>query len=106
MTGANKGIGFEIVKQLSNNGIMVLITARGEKRGTEAVEKLINSGVSDVVFHQLDVSDSFSVVSLAQFIKTKFGKLDILVINNKTFLHDKFRVKLHLICMFITSFCR
>ncbi|KAM0949461.1 putative short-chain dehydrogenase/reductase SDR, NAD(P)-binding domain superfamily [Dioscorea sansibarensis] len=81
VTGANKGIGFEIVKQLSNNGIMVLITARDEKGGTEAVEKLINSGVSDVVFHQLDVSDSSSVVSLAQFIKTKFGKLDILINN-------------------------
>ncbi|XP_039132824.1 salutaridine reductase-like [Dioscorea cayenensis subsp. rotundata] len=81
VTGANKGIGLEIVRQLANNGIMVLLTARDEKRGTEAVEKLINSGVSDVMFHQLDVSDSSSVVSLAQFIKTKFGKLDILINN-------------------------
>ncbi|KAH7690827.1 Short-chain dehydrogenase/reductase SDR protein [Dioscorea alata] len=81
VTGANKGIGLEIVRQLANNGIMVLLTARDEKRGTEAVEKLLNSGVSDVLFHQLDVSDSSSVVSLAQFIKTKFGKLDILINN-------------------------
>ncbi|XP_039132823.1 (+)-neomenthol dehydrogenase-like [Dioscorea cayenensis subsp. rotundata] len=81
VTGANKGIGLEIVRQLANNGIMVILTARDEKRGTEAVEKLINSGVSDVLFHQLDVSDSSSVVSLAHFIKTKFGKLDILINN-------------------------
>ncbi|XP_039131818.1 salutaridine reductase-like [Dioscorea cayenensis subsp. rotundata] len=81
VTGANKGIGVEIVRQLANNGIMVILIARDEKRGTEAVEKLINSGVSDVLFHQLDVSDSSSVVSLAHFIKTKFGKLDILINN-------------------------
>ena len=79
MTGANKGIGFEIVRQLANNGIMVLLTARDEQRGTEAVEKLTNSGVSDVLFHQLDVSDPTGVLSLSQFIKKKFGRLDILV---------------------------
>ncbi|KAH7663062.1 Short-chain dehydrogenase/reductase SDR protein [Dioscorea alata] len=81
VTGANKGIGLEIVKQLAGNGIMVLLTARDEKRGTEAVEKLKDSGFSDVVFHQLDVSDTASIASLADFIKTEFGKLDILVNN-------------------------
>ncbi|KAH7663064.1 Short-chain dehydrogenase/reductase SDR protein [Dioscorea alata] len=81
VTGANKGIGLEIVKQLASNGIMVLLTARNEKRGTEAVEKLKDSGFSDVVFHQLDVSDTASIASLADFIKTEFGKLDILVNN-------------------------
>ncbi|KAM0938808.1 putative salutaridine reductase (NADPH) [Dioscorea sansibarensis] len=60
---------------------MVLLTARDEKRGTEAVEKLKDSGFSDVVFHLLDVSDSASIASLADFIKTEFGKLDILVNN-------------------------
>ncbi|KAJ0967101.1 hypothetical protein J5N97_024018 [Dioscorea zingiberensis] len=81
VTGANKGIGLEIVKQLASNGVMVLLTARDEKRGNEAVENLIESGVSDVLFHQLDVSDPASVASLAEFIKTKFGKLDILINN-------------------------
>ncbi|KAJ0967094.1 hypothetical protein J5N97_024011 [Dioscorea zingiberensis] len=82
VTGANKGIGLEIVKQLASNGVMVLLTARDEKRGNEAVENLIKSGVSDVLFHQLDVSDPASVASLAEFIKsTKFGKLDILINN-------------------------
>ncbi|KAJ0967097.1 hypothetical protein J5N97_024014 [Dioscorea zingiberensis] len=81
VTGANKGIGLEIVKKLACNGVMVLLTARDEKRGNEAVENLIKSGVSDVLFHQLDVSDPASVASLADFIKWKFGKLDILVNN-------------------------
>ncbi|KOM25973.1 hypothetical protein LR48_Vigan211s000800 [Vigna angularis] len=80
VTGANKGIGFGICKQLVSNGVTVVLTARDEKRGTEVVEKLKEFGVSDqVVFHQLDVTDPKSIESLANFIKTHFGKLDILV---------------------------
>ncbi|KAJ9188362.1 hypothetical protein P3X46_003726 [Hevea brasiliensis] len=82
VTGANKGLGWGIVKQLASNGIMVVLTARDEKRGLEAVEKLKGFGLSDhVVFHQLDVTDTASIASLAEFIKTQFGKLDILVNN-------------------------
>ncbi|WCJ23172.1 NAD(P)-binding Rossmann-fold superfamily protein [Euphorbia peplus] len=56
--------------------------ARDEKRGLEAVEKLKDdSGLSNVLFHQLDVTDPASIDLLAQFIKSHFGKLDILVNN-------------------------
>jgi (+)-neomenthol dehydrogenase len=80
VTGSNKGIGLETVRQLASNGITVVLTARDEKRGLEAVEKLKQSGLSgQVVFHQLDVTDPASIASLAHFIKTQFGKLDILV---------------------------
>ncbi|KAF5460704.1 hypothetical protein F2P56_020554 [Juglans regia] len=81
VTGANKGIGFEISKQLASNGIKVILTARDAKRGNEAVEELKAAGYSDVLFHQLDVTDPASVSSLASFISTQFGKLDILVNN-------------------------
>jgi hypothetical protein len=81
VTGANKGIGFEICKQLASNGVKVILTARDEKRGNEAVEKLNAAGYSDVIFHQLDVVDKASISSFANFIKTQFGKLDILVRN-------------------------
>ncbi|XP_070673133.1 (+)-neomenthol dehydrogenase-like isoform X1 [Malus domestica] len=82
VTGANKGIGFATVRQLASNGTLVVLTARDEKRGLEAVEKLKQFGVSDrVVFHQLDITDSASIASLADFVKTQFGKLDILVNN-------------------------
>ncbi|XP_042490250.1 (+)-neomenthol dehydrogenase-like [Macadamia integrifolia] len=81
VTGANKGIGLEICRQLASNGVAVVLTARDEKRGVEAVEKLRGSGLSDVRFHQLDVLDSASIASLADFIKTQFQKLDILVNN-------------------------
>ena len=80
VTGANKGIGLETVRQLASNGFTVVLTARDEKRGLEAVEKLKESGLSgQVVFHQLDVANPATVASLAEFIKTQFGKLDILV---------------------------
>ncbi|GKV51386.1 hypothetical protein SLEP1_g58049, partial [Rubroshorea leprosula] len=82
VTGANKGIGFEICKQLASKGVMVVLTARDEKRGLEAVEELKESGLSEnIVFHQLDVTDPTSIASLAHFIKIQFGKLDILVNN-------------------------
>ncbi|KAL4621858.1 hypothetical protein ACB092_06G258900 [Castanea dentata] len=61
---------------------MAEATKRDEKRGLEAVDKLIESGLSDLVlFHQLDVTDPASIASLADFIKATFGKLDILVNN-------------------------
>ncbi|CAI9101755.1 OLC1v1039163C3 [Oldenlandia corymbosa var. corymbosa] len=83
VTGANKGIGFEVVRQLASQGITVVLTARDEKRGLDAVHKLKESGdlSGDVIFHQLDVADSSSVASLAEFVKAQFGRLDILVNN-------------------------
>ncbi|KAI3903506.1 hypothetical protein MKW98_032160 [Papaver atlanticum] len=79
--GANKGIGLEICRQLASNGIIVVLTARDETKGTRAVEALKMSGLTDVIYHQLDVNDATSVTSLAGFIKTRYGKLDILVNN-------------------------
>ncbi|KAL0425966.1 UNVERIFIED_CONTAM: (-)-isopiperitenone reductase [Sesamum radiatum] len=82
VTGANKGIGFEICRQLASEGIMVISTARNEKRGTEAQERLKEIGLSDnVVFHQLDVLDPASIAFLVDFIKAKYGRVDILVNN-------------------------
>ncbi|KAG8388880.1 hypothetical protein BUALT_Bualt02G0171200 [Buddleja alternifolia] len=81
VTGANKGIGLETVRQLANAGATVVLTARNEKRGMEATRLLHQSGLSNVVFHQLDVRDEQSIQSLANFIATQFQRLDILVNN-------------------------
>ncbi|GLT53850.1 hypothetical protein SLA2020_270910 [Shorea laevis] len=82
VTGSNKGIGYGICRQLASNGVVTVLTARDEKKGLEALEKLRESGLSEhVVFHQLDVADPASIASLADFIKFKYGKLDILVNN-------------------------
>ncbi|KAL5758911.1 hypothetical protein ACOSP7_021522 [Xanthoceras sorbifolium] len=87
VTGGNKGMGFEICRQLASKGIKVVLTARNEERGLQAVDDLIKEyGLSPhlLVFHQLDVTDSASAASLAEFVKTQFGKLDLLVNNAGT----------------------
>ncbi|KAJ6810796.1 (+)-neomenthol dehydrogenase-like [Iris pallida] len=82
VTGANKGIGLATVRQLAERGITVVLTARDEKRGVDAVQSLRRDfGVTNVVFHQLDVRDPASAAALAHFVAARFGKLDILVNN-------------------------
>ncbi|CAN4111638.1 unnamed protein product [Withania somnifera] len=84
VSGGNKGIGYETCKQLASKGVVVVLTARDEKRGTEAIQRLKEeSNFSDeqILFHQLDVMDPASISSLVGFINTKFGRLDILVNN-------------------------
>ncbi|PHU03495.1 hypothetical protein BC332_28746 [Capsicum chinense] len=58
---------------------MVVLTARNEKRGMEATSLLNKQGFSNVVFHQLDVQDARTIESLAKFIQTQYGRLDILL---------------------------
>ena len=79
VTGGNKGIGLEVCRQLAGAGATVVLTARDETRGAAAVEKLREAGLSDVMFHQLDITDAPSIARLADFLKARFGKLDILV---------------------------
>ncbi|KAI3727595.1 hypothetical protein L6452_16213 [Arctium lappa] len=81
VTGSYKGIGFEICRQLALNGIQVILTARNESRAVQSIEKLKESGLSNIVFHQLDIKDPTSVARLARFVETHFKKLDILVNN-------------------------
>lgn len=80
VTGANRGIGLEICRQLAQKRITVVLTARDESKGKEAAGKLKKQGL-DVVFHQLDVTDEKSIRQLAQFVAKEFGRLDILVNN-------------------------
>ncbi|CAB3229372.1 unnamed protein product [Arctia plantaginis] len=81
VTGANKGLGYAIVKGLCQkyDGI-VYLTARDENRGKQAIKTLNEIGLKPV-FHQLDVSDSNSVEKFADFIKSKHGGFDVLVNN-------------------------
>ncbi|KAF0894300.1 hypothetical protein E2562_038272 [Oryza meyeriana var. granulata] len=81
VTGGNKGIGLEVCRQLASEGVVVVLTTRDKRKGAEAVQGLHASGLSDVVFHELDVSDPSSAARLADFVKKKFGKLDILINN-------------------------
>ncbi|KAF8702812.1 hypothetical protein HU200_032644 [Digitaria exilis] len=78
VTGGNKGIGLEVCRQLASAGITVVLTARDETRGAAAVEKIREAGLSDIIFHQLEITDAPSIARLAEFLKARFGKLDIL----------------------------
>ncbi|MUG97273.1 SDR family NAD(P)-dependent oxidoreductase [Scytonema sp. UIC 10036] len=86
VTGANKGLGFEISRQLATTGLTVLIGARDENKGAEAAEKLQAQGF-DVQSIKLNVSDISSIATAAKNIEERFGKLDILI-NNAGVLHD------------------
>jgi len=81
VTGGNKGIGLEVCRQLAASGVTVVLAARDETRGAAAAEKLREQGVAGVIFHQLDVTDASSIARLAEFLKARFGRLDILVNN-------------------------
>jgi NAD(P)-dependent dehydrogenase (short-subunit alcohol dehydrogenase family) len=89
VTGANKGIGFETVRQLAEQGIKVLLGARDETRGREAEAKLKNENL-DVHFLHLDVDKPETHERAREFIEENFGKLDILV-NNAAIAIDDFK---------------
>jgi len=80
ITGANKGIGFEVARQLAEQGITVLLGARNPERGEEAATKLRDENY-DAHFVHLDLQDAATHNAAAQFIEEKFGKLDVLVNN-------------------------
>lgn len=87
ITGANKGIGFEIARQLGKQGITVLIGARDATRGEEATRQLQEERI-DARFIQLDVTDPQTIDAAAQTIEQQFGKLDILI-NNAAIAQDR-----------------
>lgn len=80
VTGANKGIGFEICRELAKNGVEVILTARNEDKGKQAEQDLKEQGLN-VVFYKMDITDENSIKGLADFIENKYGKLDILINN-------------------------
>jgi NAD(P)-dependent dehydrogenase (short-subunit alcohol dehydrogenase family) len=80
VTGANKGIGYEIAIGLGALGWSVGVGARDEARGEAAVEKLRAAGV-DAFGVPLDVTDDASVAAAAGLIEERAGRLDVLVNN-------------------------
>ena len=77
VSGGNRGIGREIVRQLASKGITVILGSRDEESGRAAAQGL--SG--DVVVRHLDVTDEGTVARLASFVEDEFGRLDVLVNN-------------------------
>ncbi|WP_141584629.1 SDR family oxidoreductase [Actinomadura sp. WMMA1423] len=80
ITGANKGIGYEIAVGLGALGHTVGVGARSPERLAEAVEKLRAEGV-DAFAVPLDVTSDESVAAAASLLSDRFGRLDVLVNN-------------------------
>lgn len=80
ITGANKGIGFEISRQIGRSGITVLLGARDPVAGEKAATILAGEGLT-VRFIAIDVRDPASISAAAAAIAADFGRLDILVNN-------------------------
>jgi NAD(P)-dependent dehydrogenase (short-subunit alcohol dehydrogenase family) len=80
VTGANKGIGYEIAVGLGALGWSVGVGARDDQRREAAVEKLRAADV-DAFGVPLDVTDDASVTAAAELLQDRYGRLDVLVNN-------------------------
>jgi NAD(P)-dependent dehydrogenase (short-subunit alcohol dehydrogenase family) len=92
VTGANKGIGFEVVRDLARKGFHVFLGARNEKAGQAAVEKLhsentARSGIT-ATFIKIDISKPDSIRRAAEEFSRKNDRLDTLVNNAGILLDD------------------
>lgn len=87
VTGANKGIGFEVARQLATRKHNVVLTGRDSAKGKDAVDQLKEEGL-DVHFLLLDVTDEASIKQGAKEVKEQFGKVDVLINNAAVLLRE------------------
>jgi NAD(P)-dependent dehydrogenase (short-subunit alcohol dehydrogenase family) len=81
VTGANRGIGREVVRQLIEHGFRTILTARDQEQGRAAADEL------GAEFVQLDVADDASVDRCFRTLEERHGRLDVLV-NNAAIDYD------------------
>lgn len=80
ITGANKGLGLEISRQLGQQGIAVVLGSRDLARGQAAADTLRAEGI-DARAAQLDITNADDIAAVPAFLEQTFGRLDILVNN-------------------------
>jgi NAD(P)-dependent dehydrogenase (short-subunit alcohol dehydrogenase family) len=92
VTGANKGIGFEVVRQLAREGFRVFLGARDEKAGEAAAQKLRaegeKTGSGAITALKIDISKIDSIRSAAEEFSKSSDRLDALVNNAGILLED------------------
>lgn len=89
VTGANKGIGYEICRQLLQHDFHVFLTARDKEKG-EAATRLLKNNDGQVTFLEMDVSSRESVVNAFNLLKKLTLSLDVLINNaGELFKQDK-----------------
>lgn len=86
VSGANRGIGLEICRQLAGQGLHVLLTSRDRAKGEAACASL---NEQDVRFAELDVADPASIDRFAEFVSDEYGAADVLVNNAGVMLDAK-----------------
>lgn len=80
VTGANRGLGLEIVRQLAQTGMTVLLGARDPGKAEAAAQTIKAQGLNVIAKH-IDVADDASVGQLTAEVEREFGRLDVLVNN-------------------------
>jgi len=88
ITGANQGIGFELTKQLAQEGHTVFLGSRSLKNGHDAVATLDKNIANNIHVVQLDITDQASVDAAVKTVQAKYKHIDVLV-NNAGVSFDK-----------------
>ena len=91
ITGADRGIGFEVSRELGAFGYQVVLTSPDRARGKVAIAKLNREGLN-VVYRKLDLLNERDIRALREFVLDKFGRVDVLV-NNAGVMLDSGRSK-------------
>ena len=86
VSGANRGIGLEICRQLARRGLTVVLTSRSAAKGRAAVKALRDDGLAGD-YHLLDVTSPVSIKALAAYLAERYGRIDVMV-NNAGVLLD------------------
>lgn len=81
ITGANKGIGLETAKQLSQKGLFVYLGSRDIEKGKARVKELTAAGFQNIQALEIDVTKPGTILAARQIIETEKGRLDILINN-------------------------
>ncbi|KAF3788918.1 (+)-neomenthol dehydrogenase [Nymphaea thermarum] len=86
VTGANRGIGLEVCRQLADKGLTVIMTARKPQEqlssaARQFLQEAAETGRKNVIFHTLDITQQQSVLDFVDWLKLSVGFADILVNN-------------------------
>ncbi len=87
ITGGNRGIGFELGKQLAEKNYQVILGSRNKEKGQNAVSSLKNLGY-DIHVVELDVDHTESIQKAAEYVQQTYGRLDVLINNAGVYLDE------------------
>jgi NAD(P)-dependent dehydrogenase (short-subunit alcohol dehydrogenase family) len=81
ITGANRSIGLELVKEFSKKGLFVYLGTRDLEKGKAVVKELNESGFENIKPIQIDVTNPDTILAAKNIVESEKGKLDILINN-------------------------